>query len=79
VRALYRSRRPIVFRRSGYRRERLVAAVRYLKYEIDRPYKFLYDLTAIDERVRVHRDGSRQVISQWCTRCCPLSATNTCG
>ena len=38
-------------------REGLVAAVRYLKNEIDRPYKFLYDLTAIDERVRVHRDG----------------------
>jgi len=38
-------------------KERIVAAIRYLKYEIDRPYKFLYDLTAIDERVRAHRDG----------------------
>jgi NADH-quinone oxidoreductase subunit C/D len=38
-------------------RENLVAAVRYLKFEIDRPYKFLYDLTAIDERVRTHRAG----------------------
>lgn len=29
----------------------------YLKYEIDQPYKMLYDLTAIDERMRTHRDG----------------------
>ncbi|HEY5571644.1 MAG TPA: NADH-quinone oxidoreductase subunit C, partial [Anaerolineales bacterium] len=31
--------------------------LRHLKTEIDRPYRMLYDLTAIDERVRVHRDG----------------------
>ncbi len=31
--------------------------LRYLKYSIDRPYKMLYDLTAIDERVRYYRDG----------------------
>ena len=29
----------------------------YLKQEIDQPYKMLYDLTAIDERMRAHRDG----------------------
>ena len=29
--------------------------LRYLKTETDRPYRMLYDLTAIDERVRVHR------------------------
>ena len=29
--------------------------LRYLKTEADRPYRMLYDLTAIDERVRVHR------------------------
>ena len=29
----------------------------YLKHEIDQPYKMLYDLTAIDERMRTHRDG----------------------
>ncbi len=29
----------------------------YLKEEIDQPYKMLYDLTAIDERMRTHRDG----------------------
>jgi NADH-quinone oxidoreductase subunit C/D len=32
--------------------------LRYLKSEAERPYRFLYDLTAIDERVRVDRgDG----------------------
>ena len=29
----------------------------HLKYEVDQPYKMLYDLTAIDERMRTHRDG----------------------
>ena len=29
----------------------------YLKEEIDQPYKMLYDLTAVDERMRTHRDG----------------------
>src|ERR1700746_3285661 len=33
------------------------ALLRFLKHEIDRPYKMLYDLSAIDERMRVHRDG----------------------
>jgi NADH-quinone oxidoreductase subunit C/D len=31
--------------------------LRFLKEEIDQPYKMLYDLSAIDERMRVHRDG----------------------
>ncbi len=31
--------------------------LRYLKGEIDRPYRMLYDLTAIDERVRAQRAG----------------------
>ena len=31
--------------------------LRYLKYEVDQPYKMLYDLTAVDERMRTHRDG----------------------
>ena len=30
--------------------------LRYLKLEAERPYRMLYDLTAIDERTRVHRD-----------------------
>ncbi len=30
---------------------------RYLQSEIDRPYRSLYDLTAIDERLRTHRVG----------------------
>jgi NADH-quinone oxidoreductase subunit C/D len=31
--------------------------LRFLKQEVDRPYKMLYDLSAIDERMRVHREG----------------------
>ena len=31
--------------------------LRYLKLEAMRPYRMLYDLTAIDERTRAHRDG----------------------
>ncbi len=31
--------------------------LRYLKSEAERPYRMLYDLTAIDERVRTHRAG----------------------
>jgi len=38
-------------------REGVVAAIRFLKQEVDRPYKMLYDLTAIDERERTHRAG----------------------
>jgi NADH-quinone oxidoreductase subunit C/D len=35
----------------------LRAVLRYLKSDAERPYRALYDLTAIDERLRVHRDG----------------------
>jgi len=38
-------------------REQVGEVLRYLKTEVARPYPLLYDLTAIDERVRVHRDG----------------------
>lgn len=38
-------------------RDRAAAALRHLKEEIDRPYRMLYDLTAIDERMRTHREG----------------------
>lgn len=31
--------------------------LRWLKLEVKLPYRMLYDLTAIDERVRVHREG----------------------
>ncbi len=37
--------------------ERLPAVLRHLKTELPQPYRMLYDLTAIDERERVHRDG----------------------
>src|SRR5689334_8664133 len=30
--------------------------LRYLKLEAERPYRMLYDLTAIDERTRTHRE-----------------------
>jgi NADH-quinone oxidoreductase subunit C/D len=33
------------------------AVLRYLKSDAERPYRALYDLTAIDERLRVHRNG----------------------
>jgi NADH-quinone oxidoreductase subunit C/D len=32
-------------------------ALRYLKEEVGEPYRMLFDLTAIDERMRVHREG----------------------
>jgi NADH-quinone oxidoreductase subunit C/D len=35
----------------------LPAFLRFLKEDIEQPYKMLYDLSAIDERMRVHRDG----------------------
>lgn len=38
-------------------REQVRAVLRYLKGDIERPYRMLYDLTAIDERARFHRQG----------------------
>ena len=38
-------------------RSDLVQILKYLKNEIVLPYKMLYDLTAIDERTRIHRNG----------------------
>ncbi len=38
-------------------REKAIDVLRHLKTGIDRPYAMLYDLTAIDERVRNHRSG----------------------
>jgi len=37
--------------------ERLLEVLAYLKRDAPRPYEMLYDLTAIDERARIHRDG----------------------
>ena len=37
--------------------DRAPALLRFLKDEIYRPYKMLYDLSAIDERARRHRQG----------------------
>jgi NADH-quinone oxidoreductase subunit C/D len=41
-------------------RERAPEVLRYLKTEAERPYRMLYDLTAIDERVRQVRPGQPQ-------------------
>ena len=38
-------------------RDRALALLRFLKEGIYRPYKMLYDLSAIDERMRMHRQG----------------------
>ncbi len=38
-------------------RDQIHDIVRHLKSGVPSPYKMLYDLTAIDERVRTHRDG----------------------
>ena len=38
-------------------KEKVHDVLRYLKTETDRPYRMLYDLTAIDERVREHRQN----------------------
>jgi NADH-quinone oxidoreductase subunit C/D len=38
-------------------RERLCDVLRHLKHDVAQPYRMLYDLTAIDERTREHRDG----------------------
>ena len=38
-------------------REKIRELLRHLKTGIERPYRMLYDMTAIDERMRVHRDG----------------------
>ncbi|HEX2951591.1 MAG TPA: NADH-quinone oxidoreductase subunit C/D [Armatimonadota bacterium] len=35
----------------------LKPVLRYLKEEVEQPFKTLYDLTAVDERERIHRDG----------------------
>ncbi len=38
-------------------KDRMPALLRFLKEEVEQPYKMLYDLSAIDERMRTHRDG----------------------
>ncbi|MGH9343261.1 MAG: NADH-quinone oxidoreductase subunit C/D [Terriglobia bacterium] len=38
-------------------REKAPEILRYLKTGVSDPYKVLYDVTAIDERVRTHREG----------------------
>lgn len=38
-------------------KEHVREALRYLKNDVEKPYRMLFDLTAIDERVRSHRQG----------------------
>jgi NADH-quinone oxidoreductase subunit C/D len=38
-------------------KDQVPGLLRFLKDQVDAPYKMLYDLSAIDERARVHRDG----------------------
>jgi NADH-quinone oxidoreductase subunit C/D len=38
-------------------KDRVPKLLRFLKEEVNQPYKMLYDLSAIDERMRMHRDG----------------------
>ena len=38
-------------------RDRLTEIVRYLKHDAAKPYKMLYDLCGVDERVDMHRTG----------------------
>src|SRR5512136_326960 len=38
-------------------REKIVDVLRHLKKAVDRPYRMLYDLTAVDERVRANRQS----------------------
>jgi len=38
-------------------KDKLCDVLAFLKHEIDKPYKFLFDLAGIDERLRQHREG----------------------
>jgi len=44
------------FQPSGSRRTISTKPIRSLRYDVPDPYKLLYDVTAIDERARTHRD-----------------------
>ena len=37
--------------------DNIITVLSFLKTELDQPYKMLYDLTAIDEQARTHRNG----------------------
>ena len=38
-------------------RDKVHEVIRYLKHEVAKPYRMLYDITASDDRVRQHREG----------------------
>jgi NADH-quinone oxidoreductase subunit C/D len=41
-------------------KENVLEVLKYLKSEVEKPYRMFYDLSAIDERVREHRPGQPQ-------------------
>ncbi len=58
-------------------KDRIVDILRYFKQEVERPYRMLYDLTAIDERAGNIAMVSPTAISPWFTSCFLLTATQT--
>ena len=38
-------------------KDRILDMLRFLKNDVPKPFRMLYDLTAIDERMRAHREG----------------------
>jgi NADH-quinone oxidoreductase subunit C/D len=60
-------------------KDRVSPMLRFLKEEIDQPYKMLYDLSAIDERMRVHRDGQPASDLRLFIICFLLTGTSTCA
>ena len=56
-------------------RSQVVGLLRYLQSGVERPYRMLFDLTAIDERVRAHREGQPPSDLRSSIICCRLIAT----
>jgi hypothetical protein len=55
-------------------RERLIEVLRFLR-NLPKPYVMLYDLSAIDERLRKHRQGQPRPTSRCSITCCRSSET----
>ena len=53
--------------------------LRYLKADVDKPFRMLYDLTAIDERVRALEAGQPEATSRWSTISSLTAATPISG
>jgi NADH-quinone oxidoreductase subunit C/D len=59
-------------------RERLIEVLRFLR-NLPKPYVMLYDLSAIDERLRKHRQGQPRPTSRCSITCCRSSETVMCA